>query len=533
MSKEEKVLSRDEKRHEQWLEYFRNVKKEDDHIRDMLDFFKKFTEPDIKKLDPEWEDETFFEHSRLDLNYLDNHIEKVRKSYDSSKRSQFDKITEEFYNLKKDLADIENKSEKSKPKNNNYLTSLYLKNFKGFSEDNAEEDNTINIKPITLIYGPNSFGKSSILQTLLLLNQTSKERDYKNTDLYLGGTDDLVNLGTYQNFINNHDTNKELTIKLTLPYKQLKDHHNSMILTQISLSYNFKLEDDKIKLISIDVFKYRLDYSDIDNPVKKELKPVHYDIENPVEKKSFFSVKNAEDDKENDIAGELFDGIDEIIENIVYVSSYRKVPERVFISKKRNIDYVGKYGENTAEILNNDDKTLQKVNEWLYKIAKYNLSKKEKNRDTDSVSLDDKATNVQNINLLDLGSGIAQVLPIITQTFKAKNKMVLIEEPEIHLHPRAQAEIGEMFADAIKEPYNNTFIIETHSENLLLRLQRLIKNGELSKDDVSVIYVDKDEKGSYCIPLEMDDKGYIINIMEVPDGFFEEGFNELFNVNRE
>ena len=58
-----------------------------------------------------------------------------------------------------------------------------------------------------------------------------------------------------------------------------------------------------------------------------------------------------------------------------------------------------------------------------------------------------------------MGSGIAQVLPIITQAFKSRNDIILVEEPEIHLHPKAQARIGAMFADAIKEPYNNTFII--------------------------------------------------------------------------
>ena len=134
--------------------------------------------------------------------------------------------------------------------------------------------------------------------------------------------------------------------------------------------------------------------------------------------------------------------------------------------------------------------------------------------------------------MLDLGSGIAQVLPIITQAFKSNGEMILIEEPEIHLHPKAQAELGGMFADAAKEK-NNTFIIETHSENLLLRLEKLIRHGELSKDDVSVIYVDKNENGSYCIPLELDAEGDIINISDVPDGFFEEGFDELFDIDKD
>ena len=122
-------------------------------------------------------------------------------------------------------------------------------------------------------------------------------------------------------------------------------------------------------------------------------------------------------------------------------------------------------------------------------------------------------------------------MPIITQAFKSENNTILVEEPEIHLHPKAQATLGEMFAVAAKER-NNTFVIETHSENLLLRLERLIRLGKLSKDDVSVIYVDKNENGSYCIPLILDDEGDITNINDVPDGFFEEGFDELFDIKK-
>ena len=65
---------------------------------------------------------------------------------------------------------------------------------------------------------------------------------------------------------------------------------------------------------------------------------------------------------------------------------------------------------------------------------------------------------------------------------------------------------------------------------MLLRLQKMIRHGELSKDDVSVIYVNKDEHGSHCIPLEIDEEGDILNIDDIPDGFFEEGFNELFDI---
>lgn len=568
MAKKKPILSRDEEIQEQWLKYFENVKIENEFIRLLLEYFKDFIEPTIKK---EWDLALNYQYGKKEDNYWsyesvpDIPDDKLRmvllsvgsiiadfKEYCDSKDGRYNYQEDEYINnfeeLKKELENIANSSESiiESINKNYYLTSLYINNFKGFSEDNEEKDNTINIKPITLLYGPNSFGKSSILQTLLMLNQTAKEKDYKNIGLYPGGADDIVNLGGYQDFISNHDTNKILTIKLTLPYKQPQSEavnyiKHLLVLKKRSLAYNFKFKDDIIILASIDVFQNIIDYSDINNPIEKELDKIHYDLEkidetNPIEKISHFTVG----EKDNhyyflDSHQEMFQGIDEIIENIVYVSSYRKVPDRVFKKQQRYFEYVGKYGEDTFEILkdNKNKDILEKVNEWLYTIAGYNLSAPKKSHQSyDTVSLDDKTTKVTNINLLDLGSGIAQVLPVITQAFKSKEQIVLIEEPEIHLHPKAQAELGSMFVDAVKEK-NNIFIIETHSENLLLRLEKLIRNGKLSKDDVSIIYVHKDEKGSHCIPLELNDKGDITNTDEVPKGFFEEVFYELFDIEKE
>ena len=226
-----------------------------------------------------------------------------------------------------------------------------------------------------------------------------------------------------------------------------------------------------------------------------------------------------------------FEKLEDIIKNIVYLSSFRKPPERYYVPENNTRKYVGKNGEYTSEILYDSD-VKNDINHWLKEITGYELSSENKNLKVNSINLNDKETNLNGINLIDLGSGIAQVLPIITQTFKSENDLILIEEPEIHLHPKAQSKLGVLFATAVKKR-NNTFIIETHSENLLLKLQRLVRNKELAKDDVSIIYVNKDEKGSHCISLNLDDEGDIENINEVPNGFFEEGFNDLFDIGQE
>lgn len=130
------------------------------------------------------------------------------------------------------------------------------------------------------------------------------------------------------------------------------------------------------------------------------------------------------------------------------------------------------------------------------------------------------------VSMLDVGFGISQVLPIIVQSKLSRRNIILIEQPELHLHPRLQAELGTMFVDCISAPQHNQFIIETHSEHIILRLQRLIREGKLRSCDLSVIYVMKGEDGSTCFPLRIDEEGDFID--EWPDGFFEEGYREMF-----
>lgn len=127
----------------------------------------------------------------------------------------------------------------------------------------------------------------------------------------------------------------------------------------------------------------------------------------------------------------------------------------------------------------------------------------------------------------DVGIGISQVIPILVSCYGLSDALVAIEQPEIHLHPRLQAELGSVFAESIKPPYNNRFILETHSEHLMLRLQKLIREGQLKPEDVSVIYVDSNSEGSQCLELRLDEEGDFID--EWPDGFFEDDFREIFS----
>lgn len=126
----------------------------------------------------------------------------------------------------------------------------------------------------------------------------------------------------------------------------------------------------------------------------------------------------------------------------------------------------------------------------------------------------------------DVGIGISQVLPVLVMAYGSSGKLLAMEQPEIHLHPALQAELGDVFIEAALGARKNTFILETHSEHLILRLMRRIREGKLNPGDIGVVFVEPLARGSRFIELRIDEEGDFID--EWPGGFFEESFHEKF-----
>ena len=198
----------------------------------------------------------------------------------------------------------------------------------------------------------------------------------------------------------------------------------------------------------------------------------------------------------------------EYLRRIVYIGPLREYPERVYSYSGNIPSNVGKSGKSTPDILLKRPDLVAKVNEWFDRFdIGYNLKIDVLKRNLFSLSLVDKNTGTE-VSPKDVGFGIGQLLPILVQGVLSENKIMLIEQPEIHVHPRLQAEMGSFFAElagragaghseesaffeyAPFEPadakYGNQFIIETHSEHLVLRLLRIIRdttNGELKEGE--------------------------------------------------
>ena len=156
-------------------------------------------------------------------------------------------------------------------------------------------------------------------------------------------------------------------------------------------------------------------------------------------------------------------------------------------------------------------------------------------------------TNIQELTLIDrrsetivshrdVGIGVSQVLPVLVGAYAAKNQIIAIEQPEIHLHPALQADLGDVFLHSALGENRNRFLIETHSEHLLLRIMRRMRQtaaGELPEGipkiqpkDVMVLFVEPDGPRSIIREMPLNEYGDLVKAW--PGGFFEEGLREVF-----
>ncbi len=218
-----------------------------------------------------------------------------------------------------------------------------------------------------------------------------------------------------------------------------------------------------------------------------------------------------------------------LLRAITYLGPLRSYPERLYTISGVSRDSVGIQGEFTPHILYHGSETRKKINEWfkrfdiLYELKVSEFEEMQLVGKYVSITLNDKRTKTP-VTLADVGFGINQVLPVIIEGVASPpNTIICVEQPEIHLHPRLQAELAEMIIETSKN--GKQWIVETHSELLIRRIQRRIRGGALNPDDVSVLYVNPGDDGSKIEVLELDEDGDFTD--EWPHGFFDEGFDEL------
>ena len=240
-----------------------------------------------------------------------------------------------------------------------------------------------------------------------------------------------------------------------------------------------------------------------------------------------------------------------LLEDLVYLGPLRRHPERHYEFSGDTIDYVGQSGEYLPSILFQRPELVEQINKDLkrlkvkyqLKVSKLQYEEGPSPSNVFSLRLIDKPAdekrdekNEIDASLRDVGFGISQVLPIVVQSRLSEKKTLLIEQPEIHLHPAHQAELGDLFIRSAKER-DNTLLLETHSENLILRILRRIRQTtskdsalpegcEIRPEDIAVLYVEPGEKGAQVIEIPVTEDGDFDRPW--PQGFFEESMKELF-----
>lgn len=224
-----------------------------------------------------------------------------------------------------------------------------------------------------------------------------------------------------------------------------------------------------------------------------------------------------------------------------YIGPFRENPSRVYRDVEHQVDSVGVRGEDVSAMLKNDythgKKILSGVSNWFEKSMHYKVNLKDIGSGLYNVVVQ-KDDGTQD-NLIDVGYGISQVLPIVTQLMRIKlfqprrfygpvnrknRSTFIIEQPELHLHPGAQAELANLFVDVVAQKNEQPIdvVIETHSEHLIRRLQALVadKNVNITNQDIKIYYVDKnDNNEAYIQEMKLSETGQFEN--EWPSGFFD------------
>ena len=241
-------------------------------------------------------------------------------------------------------------------------------------------------------------------------------------------------------------------------------------------------------------------------------------------------------------------------QEVSYVGPFRENPQRSYRDSESNYNDVGVRGENVSKLLRQDAQEnkilIQNVSRWFKNSMGYTIDIKDVGSSLYSVVVKSDASSdgTNEDNIIDVGYGISQVLPIVTQLLMnevsvdsvygrgaVKKKTFIIEQPELHLHPAAQAELAKLLVESIKINRSRRVLVETHSEHLLRKLQVSIADPDvdISSDQVAIYYVEKDECGnSHVRKMEINKKGQFLE--EWPSGFFDKSYelsSELLYVN--
>ena len=443
------------------------------------------------------------------------------------------------------------------------LTKLHLKNFKAWKDTGP-----IRLAPLTVIFGANSAGKSSLGHLLLALKQTALSTDRKRA-LHLGDASTLIDLGTFADCMYGHDLANPLDFSLgwSLPKPlEVRDPLQPALRYQgdrlglvVSLAAG-KSGQPEVQSLHYGLANASGEVLDVNlargENRKFSLESDHYKFvmadgrKWPLEEpEKFYRVSEISMARFKN-AGFLTDfalATETMLGSLSYLGPLRKHPQRTYQWSGDTPEGVGQMGENAiAAILaaQNEGRMLNRgprmsrqsfaefIAGWLKDLGvihSFVVKPVAEGRKEYEVLVKTHAKAPQ-VKITDVGFGVSQVLPVLIQAFYCPpNSTIWMEQPEIHLHPQVQAELADVFISAIRSRENGNarnvqLIVESHSEHFLNRLQRRIAEGEITPDDVAIYFCKRAGSGTELEPLEVNLYGDIENW---PTNFFGDEMADL------
>ncbi len=407
---------------------------------------------------------------------------------------------------------------------------LRLRNYKAWSEVEVE------LRPLTLILGANSSGKSSLLQALLLMKQTFESA---RPDEHLKLKGDLVDAGTFDEIVRRGTAPPRFSIGFdrglgTYDVTFFPDAQGTPKVERLECRF------DEVGLSStVDLRRGGYRAAGIEKPTRRgtaALKPRRggppADPFDPGRSlppegtwlEQFFDkdgkIVEAPWPASEEWAGHP-DPSDTYLSDLLsdfkrlhYLGPVRVSPERE-LGYLPDVGEIGRHGERAINRMlfpsKPGDELLENVSTW---VAKLGVADAIRPAEVGAKLRDGRVIRKGvDASLLDVGFGVSQVLPVIIQTWAMQpGEAFIVEEPESHLHPAAQSGLADMFVDAVTGSPFRQVIVETHSETLLRRVQRRIAEGKIASGDVAVYFCEQGNDGEARLQaLDVDSRGHIRN----------------------